>query len=213
MNQTTHRSGFTLLEVMLALTLGTLVIGVSTTVALQSVAMRRDVAHRLEERAERRGVLVRFETDVRSLVTWAPDAGQVVAIRKNEDEVDILSIVVLEDVDDPGSLLRRRMPARVTYRLVSAPEDSQSRQLVRRSELLIEGNGVREEVIAKGLRDARVDVFEEDEWRTGANDETPRPLPKALRLTCVWDDGKSAPSVNTSVINADHSLAAKEPHK
>ena len=196
----------------MTLALGALVIGAGTAVTVQSLVIRRTVKAQFNERWRRVHLLDRFEQDVRSLVTWIPDAGQVVLLPDNDNE--LVRLILLDDVDDPATSMRRRLPARVSYRLALDPENTQRQRLIRHSEPLVEGYAPHEEILAEPIVEARVDAYPRDPWSAGPEEKTPQDLlPLALRITCIWSDEDSAPAVRTTLVQADHEITSKKERK
>lgn len=182
-----RQAAFTLVEVLLALALTTVLIGLTGSIAVNSLRTRRyaqGVVRQLDREAY---VLARIAEDLADLQCGLPGDASAISVFGTPRQV--LQLSVLTAVPSVGySLHLIRRPATVRYRLVGDRHESAGLRLVRETidRTRVSARPVRE-TLSRGLESFRVEVLCDDQWTRSYpenDDETTGPL--AVRVTCQW---------------------------
>ena len=194
-----HVRSFTLVEVLLAVVLGSMLLATSSVIAVQCFASRGAVADEVETRWARRRVFDQFEADVTAACTWLP--AETAVFEKGEDAGSLLSILALADAPTLQSPFRRRLPARIVYRVHEA-DGGHGRRLIRDVTFLTDPAGLsHRRVVAEGLTSVEIEQFSDTRWSGFGSDERGEAKPTmALRLTCQWADGREGGNARTVLL-------------
>ena len=189
-----------LIEVVLALLLAGMVVSVTTVVAVQSVQVRRSLESQLTRRWERFELLDRFERDVDQAIWWLPETAKPLMFPDEPDR--LIEIIGLVDAPSMDSMFRRRLPARIIYRLEGDPNEIGGRRLVREVlDLTVSGAAPRRSIAADGLSDAVVQGFVGGSWQSRPQGHGGKDVsPKAFRLVCRWQRAGEADAIGTVLI-------------
>lgn len=196
-------SAFTLVEVMMALMLGSVVVAVCATITVQTAQLQSGVDARIARRWQRQRVGDQFAADVKSVLRGLPSDTNPIVI--NENDTQILRVFALADIPSVNLLGSSRTPAEITYRVSAASHETAAKRLIRRVRDLADPQGATYEyVLAEGLEDVRIEQFDNDSWRSKVERREGVPLdPVALRLICTWRRRPSIPDVRTVLLNGD----------
>ncbi len=178
--------GFTLIEVMLAVLLGSVVVAVTGVITVQSLSIQRAVRSDMVDRWDHVHVFRQFEIDVQSALGGLPEDAP--AIRINPEAGTLLVVYGIASMPGDGSLVRRRLPAKIIYQLEEAPGSSGPFRLVRVVTDLTsaEVSGFRHQ-LADGIHDATMEQYGANGWTSTLGKEASEDPPTALRLACDWD--------------------------
>lgn len=208
-----RRHALTLVESLIALSLGAMVVAIVSAVTVQTLRTQSVTQRVLEAQWERVRLFDLFEGDVRAMIPQLPDEEQYLSFEGERGT--LLSMVCLVPTDDSPSPWPRRIPARVTYRKFSAADGNA--QLVREVSFLssesaptanIRGATANRtptrRVLATGLKEIRLEAFYSGRW----NEVLARPQDQeveGLRLGCRWDDGHRRHVRGVRILGADQS--------
>ena len=182
--RTVNRTAFTLIEVILSLLLASGVVAVTGVVAIQSVQIQRAAQDQVSTQWDRVFLFQQLETDIESTMTWLPDSVEPLRVNVGADE--LLIVHCLASVPSGGSPARRRMPARVTYRVEKTNDGSQRKRLIREvQDLTLPGGAGTRRVLADDLVDVSFDSHTVEGWSNGSVKSNRRKADiDAVRLTC-----------------------------
>jgi len=188
----------TLIETLLALTIGAMVVTTTSVVAIQSVRTQQSARRTLAARGEKERLLDQFEQDVRSLITWRPELREI--ITAGGDQGELVTLTCLVTIPDPAGVFAQTIPARITYR--EAALDSERRQIVREidrflpTSLLVgqswpsDKSGTRR-ILTGNVKVIAIEAFHDNDWHTSAVGEFPERI-KGIRIRGQWSDDLSA---------------------
>lgn len=180
-------SAFTLIEILLALSLTTLVIAVTGQIAVQSI-LTRDEARRIVNSLERDAHLFhQLSNDFANLLHGLPGDEKAVMVFGSQRQV--LQLSALSPMPDrEGALHVIRRPATIRYRLDGRQCETTGCDLVR--EVLDRtraGARAVRETIATKVAGLKIEVLLEDTWVEKfppSNGQSGSPL--AVRVSCRW---------------------------
>jgi len=180
------RRGFTLIEMMLALLLGGTVLALSSGIIVQSLAVQESARMAVAQRSEQETALAQFYMDISSILPFPTDD-----VRTRGTEPDgraALQVICLASIPSADSPFRRRLPARVSYRIEVDASENRLKRLVRAVDYLTEPAGsVRTFVVARDLLEARLEVHTSEGWKNAQVDGLhDNHLRDAFRLTLRW---------------------------
>lgn len=187
-----RQSGFTLIEVLLALLLTGAVLSVAGSIAVQTVKANQSARRTAKDLEAPLRALDQFEADLRNTITWLPREASTLAIAPTAET--LCEVVTLTDWPDPESALRRRYPTRVRYRLEDDGGGTGTLNLVREVDDLTDDAAPRAHLVAERLASATLETFVGDAWTTKPS---PTDVIKAMRLTLTWAEMYSTPWVRT----------------
>ena len=177
----------TLLEVVIALSIGATLTAVLATTHLASVKAQRRSEAATRDLALRSGLADQFEADLRHVVTWRVPPDQAITWPSERDIlVRLLSVCPTFDSEE---MFRRTLPCRIEYRL-SRVSGGDGHCLVRRVwDLTENAPDPAEYTVAEGCLSARIDAWDGENWSIPQADRNPvEVLPRAVRLQCTWPD-------------------------
>ena len=198
---TGRRTGaFTLIEVLLAVMLGSTVVTATAVVAVQSVSIQRSVESDLVQRWRQVKIFEQFEADIESEVVWLPEAISTIVFNDEPDQ--LLEVIGLTWVHNPRSTFGERLPARIMYTLTDLPAEPGQKALVREVRYLTESqSSPHRQILTHGLLEARVEFHVDKEWtarpviKAGASNR-----PDAVRLSCRWRSSPDRITVKTVIM-------------
>lgn len=201
--RTENRTAFTLIEVILSLLLASGVVAVTGVVAIQSVQIQRAARDQVSTQWDRVTLFQQLETDIESTMTWLPDGVEPLQVNVGADE--LLIVHCLASVPSGGSLARRRMPARVSYRVEKVNDGSQRKRLIREVRDLTRGGGAGiRRVLADDLIDVDFASHSVEGWSNGAVTSKGRQADiDAVRLTCRFASHPDREVTRTILIASD----------
>ena len=184
MARTASRTAFTLIEVILSLLLASSVVAVTGVVVVQSVQIQRAAQDQVSTQWDRVFLFQQLETDIESIITWLPDSVEPLQVNVGADELFIVHC--LASVPSGGSPARRRMPARVSYRVEKTNDGSERKRLIREvQDLTRPGGAGTRRVLADDLVDVHFDHHSAEGWSNGLVKSNRRqPDIDAVRMTC-----------------------------
>lgn len=184
MARTKKRTAFTLIEVTLALLLGSSVVAVTGVVAIQSVQTQRAAREQVSRHWGEFLLFQQLETDVESAITWLPENVEPLKVSAGADE--LFKVYCLASVPSDGSLARRRMPARVTYRVETTADGSERWRIVREVQDLTDpGGSITRRILADELVSVAFDHHSANGWSGGVVTSNRREVViDAVRLRC-----------------------------
>jgi prepilin-type N-terminal cleavage/methylation domain-containing protein len=194
------RRAFTLVEMLLALSLTALVAAVTGRIAVQTLTNQTDVERRAHERDREAIVLEQLEEDFEGLLVGLPGEAAPLAVFGMPRPV--LQLSTLAVIPNPGAALHGvRRPAMVRYRLVEGHDDPQELNLVRE---LIDRTSVSavplRETIAARVADFGVEVLNKGQWVAGYPPADARLADaQAVRVSCRWSN-QQQPMVRTFAV-------------
>lgn len=211
MVRTKRRTAFTLIEVMLALVLASSVVAVTGVVAIQTVLTQRAAKEQVAEHWDRFLLFQQLETDIESTITWLPENVEPLRVNTNADELFVVHC--LSSVPSGGSLARRRMPARVTYRLAKTNDGSGSMRIIREAQdLTVPGGAIASRVIADDLVSVSFANHSADGWSDGPSTSNRRQADiDAVRLQCRFASHPNREVTKTILITSPNGGGRSRP--
>lgn len=193
------RSGFTLVETLLAVVLGSAVLTVASSIAVQSVRARYAVRRELQDRWCQAYVLDTFEADVRQAIRDKDGRYRTLEVPEEPGKILMLETLVWDDSSE--GQFARRTPARVTYVYKPSPDRDMGGTLFRDVlDLTDPRQIVHRSTLSNSVTSASVEWFDGREWTSNApNLEKDRDPPRGVRLVCRWH--KQAPLPGTRVVD------------
>lgn len=191
-----HR-GLTLIETLLALTIGAMVVTTTSVVAIQSVRTQQSARRTLAARGEKERLLDQFEQDIRSLITWRPELTEIISL--GGDQGELVTLTCLVTMPDPTGVFAQTIPARVTYR--EAALNGECRQIVREVDPFhpprqaigrqspFDSHGTRR-IFTRTVKSIAIEVFHHDAWHTPAAGKNPARI-EGIRIRGQWADDLS----------------------
>lgn len=194
-----NAGGFTLIEVMLATVIGSMVIAAVSMISVESLRLQRSTTKRIKSRWMQQRVMQQFEQDVNAEVTWFPE--EVPTVILPEEPERLIEVLSLADVPSTDGLFRTRMPAKVAYLVSSDEKDPTAKALWRElTDLTKPSLGPVRLKLAAGLDDVRIEVHGAHGWDVAAMEPSDRP--DALRLIFHWKDDGLGTIVRTVVLRS-----------
>ncbi len=189
--------GLTLVEVMLALSLGSAVVSAAGVVAVQSVQVERSLKSEMLSQWQREQVLRQFESDVRSALNSPGKTAP--AFRFQENPGHLVTIASLAQIPERNAFSRRRMPSQVTYSLRWDPNDDRYQVLVRSVKDMTQPESQSiEQRLAEDLQEVSIEYFADKKWQAGPIVKSAgNPVIRALRLRCRWAGDDRAETIRT----------------
>lgn len=191
------RTSFTLIEVLLALSLATLLVTVTGRIAIQSVMTRQEVM-RAVARLEREAALFeRLNDDFANMLFGLPGDKTPLMVFGRPRQVlqfSVLSVIPTSE----GSLHVIRRPSTVRYRLAGDRQEGSGLDLVRE---IIDRTGrsakpVRE-TVARSVAGFKIEVLCDGKWERKYPPAGQRAAKaRAVRVSCRWV-GSKQPSTRT----------------
>lgn len=180
---------FTLIEVLLALTLTTLLATLTGRIAVNSFTSRREamgIVSRIEREA---GLVERIEADLASLLPEVAETEPAVLVF-GAPKPALQLTVLAADPAAAGCLHTPRLPATVRYRLIRESGREEGFDLIRETvdQTIPRADPVRETVTTR-VADFTIEVLHEGQWF----DKFPLPEHQevtlaAIRISCLWLD-------------------------
>ena len=194
------RHSFTLIEVLLAVLLGSAVITVSGMVAVQSVSLQRASQVEVRKRWDRARVFWQFERDLNAALTWLPE--DVVTVRVAPKPGRILEVLCLADVPAVDSPVGSRVPVKVSYIVENDPIQSDRKRLLREVRDLTRAHGtMHRRAVAEALMEVGIEMHTEAGWTSTLSlTGPPAREPTAVRLSCQWES-TTGKQMRTVVLN------------
>jgi len=197
-------AALTLVEVLLAITLGAVVTSTAAIVSVQAVRSRRAAEMAINDRWDRHRVLAQFRQDVDSRLRNLP--GKHSAIQFPDSPEKLIEITALTLVSTAGPDPGTRAPAKITYLSQVNPREPSFRRLVRRVEPLVEPQQpAGDAVLADHLETLTVERLEEKVWigsGTAKNANEPK-MPAAVRIQIRRAHSKDVMDVATVSLSDD----------
>lgn len=189
-NPNAHRIAFTLVEVLVALALSSLLVGVTGSILVSVVQTRTLVERDIAMRTRVARVFDRIERDVRNVLPASSKEEPSVRVFGSPQQVMQLSVLT-GMADDGSSLHQQKHPAVVRYRLVRDTVRRDRRKLVREviDQTKINAAPVRE-TVAYGLAQFAIETITDARDSARPKNDS-RDKPRALRITCRWNDGQT----------------------
>ncbi|MCP4589435.1 MAG: prepilin-type N-terminal cleavage/methylation domain-containing protein [bacterium] len=183
-----RRSGFTLVEVLLALTLTSVVLTLVGRIAVQTVEIHAQAEDYLRLQARQDILFESIAADLRA----RPSGGRV-TVRLDANHRPLLQWTTLV-AESGGSLHLARIPATVVYRLVRDGADRL--RMVREVRSLLRRTAPKTTLtVGRDLTEVEVERFDGETWSAviarAASRKKKRP-PLALRLSCKWAEHDDA---------------------
>jgi len=190
-----RRSAFTLIEVLLAVTLTAVLMTMTGRIAVNSAMSAsdvEDVVRRIEWEARLFDLLA---SDVADIIPRHQGDGpslKVFGTRRQTLELYVLSGVATIE----GSIHLARHPMRVRYRLSDESRQDGGYDLVRETvDYTLPGTPPLREIVASGLAELSLEVYRGDQWTTSfAPNKKSESLLRAVRISIRWLGSKSAVS-------------------
>ena len=156
----THRSAFTLIELLLALSLAGTVLTLATRIATRSLRTRQVVADGLDAQAQDDFVVDSMAADLAARLP-----GQSFSVLLDANRRPLIQIRCLA-AEPGGDLHTSRLPADVQYRLVRMPGDSLRLRLERVVHWLAKRNGgqITRTTVGRDLAEFEVTLHDGQGW-------------------------------------------------
>lgn len=199
-----RRTSFTLIEVLLALSLTALLVAVTGRIAVQAVTTRQSVGNTIVRLEREAGLFERLGADFAAILYVLPSEDPSLMVYGHPRQVLQLSALSpVPSLDESLHLVRR--PATVRYRLVEDPHTDKELNLVRET-IDLTGQSARpvSETVASQIAGFDVEVLCDDQWTDKYPPRTRRPAPaRAVRITCRWSDSEK-PVTRTFTLRHAH---------
>lgn len=194
------RKAVTLVEMLLALTIGSVVAATSATVAVQSLRCQTEADATIADRWARFEVGEVFAADVARILQKRDVSGLNISFPPQSGV--LIELVTLAAEPNMTSPFSRLLPAKVSYLTKEAPGPMTTITLVRTVEFLSEQNGTALPTeIASGLRHVAVETYSDGGWRAPdphARDRSEST--RAVRIVCDYAEATQPDSVRTVVL-------------
>lgn len=188
---TTVHSAFTLVEVLVALTLAALVVTIAGQVAVQTMRLSSQ-ATRLMDGLDRDALIFdALRADFDAITAPIGEDGPLVVFGQPQQTLQVNVLSSLPSMS--AGLHLPRYPCTVRYRLVRPPGRTDEYHLVRETldRTLLSATPV-PETLATNLAGFAVEVLAAGKWqRTYPVAGQPDAQPKLIRVTWTWNDGSS----------------------
>lgn len=177
-----HFGAFTLLEVLVAMTLTAIVLSVAAQVALQALRSERSATQTIAV-MDREALLKDLLADDLTALLDGIDKRPCLAVAA--DVPQRLELTTLALTDGGGECMRR--PAQVVYSL-SRRDLGTSSKLVRQTlDLTRRDAAAAHETVAEGVASWTIELWHEGRWLRAMPPQK-QTVPKSLRVTIQWSD-------------------------
>jgi prepilin-type N-terminal cleavage/methylation domain-containing protein len=185
-------TGFTLVELLLALTLAGLVLTVAARIVVQTLRIERRVEQIRSEQMQRSFPLDRLDADLDARIA----GNERISIRLDANHRPRLEMFCLA-AEAGDEVHAPRVPARVVYRLARTPGNADDLRWIRETHPLVRPSRSSDATIARGLTGLEVALFDGDRWRElAATSRRSADEPRAIRITLRWR-GRDTPASRT----------------
>ncbi len=171
---------------LVATALGSVVVTLVSTVAVQSLWLQRNLEEELSGKWRNERLKELFTIDFRRELTWLPS--DVSTIEFPDDPSRLVEVMTLSSRMGSSAVHDPRLPAQVAYLLERSAQSGTAVRLVRDVRFLTEsGDTHHREVLGVNVRKATLTQFSDDQWKTLDSTESKRRTrPKALRLELAF---------------------------
>ncbi len=198
MNQIKARKCFTLIEVLLAMTLTTVVMTLTGKIAVQTIQARNRVNDILTDHHREALVVDLIERDIRNMLPVLPDDQTSVQLFGAPQQVLQLSVMAAIH-DDDASLHLIKQPATIRYRLIRNISGDHRFDLIRETIDRTDAGALPvKETIAANVKEFSVHILSKNKWlKSYPQRDRHLDPPRAVRILLSWNDGNNKSVVRT----------------
>lgn len=176
-----RRPAFTLVEVLLALTLTALLVTLTGRIAVQLMASSRTVRGSVAQLERSAALKMQLQEDLGALLSGLPDSHRPVSLAGTPQRLEFNLLAPVES--NQASLHVARRPASVCYRL-QTNRNTGGTELIRESrDLTDRAAALRAELVAEDLESFHVELRCKERWVTHYPEASSKAMPTLARIT------------------------------
>lgn len=182
-----QRSGFTLVEVLIATMIGGFVLAAVGTISVNTVLSTKHVQQRTSSMWRWQRLESQLRHDMATRIDWMSPEQSTLQLSPDKDA--LFELICLAPSTSTASIMPQLVPTRITYSVISDPEKSEGKLLTRKSsDLTLDEEVVHSRIVAMALRGIQLEFWENKQWEKTLKDEKDKALPRAIRLKFNWND-------------------------